>query len=275
MWKRTYFIVKNDAFIDDRVRSWELIFLFSFISLYLFEKRPSIARVWLADTTSETSKSQRTISHAAKVVRVTVQTIGMNRGNETVDLVTVQRRTAGTCGVDVPVIEGRPSFNTATKRSAEVASPFWSWIHLQDTWKIRLTTVLLINHKNTVQEHSSSTKALYKQETRTISHSELIKCWMVTSLLTRIWTREQPLSCSGTPEGVRCLCLCFFLSPFVLPLRFCFLLVFLRGAASVDAFLGSWTEAVVGHATLLCSEERLRPTCDIKSKFYMRQSVFV
>lgn len=66
--RRTYFVVKNDPFINDRARSGELIFLFSFTPLHIFEKRPSVARVRLTDTTPETSKSQRTISHAAKVV---------------------------------------------------------------------------------------------------------------------------------------------------------------------------------------------------------------
>lgn len=90
--------------------------------------------------------------------------------------------------------------------------------------------------------------------------------WRLTSPLTRIWTNEQPLSCSGTPEGVRCLCLffSFFFSTFFFPLRFGFLFVFLRGVISADELLGSCTEAVVGHATLLCSEERLRPKREIK-----------
>lgn len=67
---------------------------------------------------------------------------------------------------------------------------------------------------------------------------------------------EQPLSCSGTPEGIRCLGLCFsFLlsTTFFLPLRFCLLRVFFRGTGRTP-----WTQAVVGHATLLCSEEKLK-----------------
>lgn len=83
--------------------------------------------------------------------------------------------------------------------------------------------------------------------------------WRIIAVLTRIWTRELPLSCSGTPEGRRCLfrCFSFFFSNFFLPLRFCLFLFFFLGVSSPDELLGSWTEAVVGHATLLCSEERL------------------
>lgn len=82
----------------------------------------------------------------------------------------------------------------------------------------------------------------------------------LNEILTRIWTRELPLSCSGTPEGIRCLCRCFsfFFSSFFFPLRFCLFLVFFLGLSCVVELLGSWMEAVVGHATLLCSEERLK-----------------
>lgn len=141
-WRRTYVIVKDDPFIDDRVRSGELIFLFSFISLHIFEKRPSVAPVRLADAAPEAGESQRTISHTAEVVRVTVQPVGMDGRDGTVELVPVQRRAAGTCGVDVPVVEGRPSdsllwaSDTATARSPEVASSGWRWLHLQ--WTSRL-----------------------------------------------------------------------------------------------------------------------------------------
>lgn len=141
-WRRTYVIVKDDPFINDRVRSGELIFLLSFISLHIFEKRPSVARVRLADATPEAGESQRTISHTAEVVWVTVQPVGMNRRDGTVDLVPVQGRTAGTCGVEVPIVEGRPSdllfwaSDTSTTRSTEVASSGWRWFHLQSTSRL-------------------------------------------------------------------------------------------------------------------------------------------
>lgn len=82
----------------------------------------------------------------------------------------------------------------------------------------------------------------------------------MTRILTTIWTRELPLSCSGTPEGIRCLCRCFsfFFSTFFFPLRFCLFLVFFLGVSCADELPGTWTEAVVGHATLLCSEEILK-----------------
>lgn len=82
------------------------------------------------------------------------------------------------------------------------------------------------------------------------------KIWV----LTRIRTRELPLSCSGTPEGTRCLCRCFsfFFSNFFFPLRFCLFRVFFLGVSCVDELLSSWMDAVVGHATLLCSERGLK-----------------
>ena len=75
------------------------------------------------------------------------------------------------------------------------------------------------------------------------------------SLLTGNWTGEVPLSCSGTPEGMRCLCLSFFFPSFFFSLRFCLLRVFLRGGGSARDAACSCTEAVVGHATWFCSDD--------------------
>lgn len=69
---------------------------------------------------------------------------------------------------------------------------------------------------------------------------------------------DLPLSCSGTPEGVRCLCGCFsFLSSLFFPLLFCLFLFFFLGLRCSDELPSSFPEAVVGLATLLCSEDRL------------------
>lgn len=84
--------------------------------------------------------------------------------------------------------------------------------------------------------------------------------WRLTVVLTRIWTTEPPLSCSGIPEGRRCLlCRFSFFSGFLLPLRFCLRLCFFLGVSGPDELLGSWTEAAVGHTTLLFSEKTLMP----------------
>lgn len=91
------------------------------------------------------------------------------------------------------------------------------------------------------------------------SHVKANDMWKITRFLTRIWTRELPLSCSGTPEGIRCLyrCFSFFFSSFFFPLRFCLFLFFFLGACCAEP-LGSWMDAVVWHATLLCSKEGLK-----------------
>lgn len=102
----------------------------------------------------------------------------------------------------------------------------------------------------------------------------------VTSLLLRVLTKMgatgQPLSCSGTPEGIRRLCRCFsfLFSTFFFPLRFCLLFVFFLGVSCNEELQGSWTEAVVGHATLLCSVERLKQkyNVDLNTRRDIKQS---
>lgn len=103
-----------------------------------------------------------------------------------------------------------------------------------------------------------------------MENSESLTSWQflrVFLLLTRTRTRELPLSCSGTPERTRCPCrrLSFLFSSLVLPLRFCLFRVFFLGASGAARPLGSRAaQAAVGHATLLCSEGRLkvRQRCD-------------
>lgn len=99
--------------------------------------------------------------------------------------------------------------------------------------------------------------------------------WRITRVLTTIGASGQPLSCSGTPEGIRRLCRCFsfLFSTFFFPLRFCLLFVFFLGLSCNEELQGSWTEAVVGHATLLCSVERLKQkyNVDINSRRDIKQ----
>ena len=77
------------------------------------------------------------------------------------------------------------------------------------------------------------------------------------NFLTGNWTGEVPLSCSGTPEGMRCRCLSFFFPSFFLSLRFCLFRVFFREGGSRRDTVCSCTEAVVGHATWFCSVDTL------------------
>lgn len=98
--------------------------------------------------------------------------------------------------------------------------------------------------------------------------------WRITKVLTKIGSRGQPLSCSGTPEGIRRLwrCFSFLFSTFFFPLRFCLLLVLFLGESCNEELQG-WTEAVVGHATLLCSVERLKQkyNVDVNSRRDIKQ----
>lgn len=138
---RTYVIVKNDSLIDDRIRCWELIFLFSYVPLNIFKKGRRVAWVPLTDAAPEASEGQGVISLTAEAVGVAVLPIGMKRGKGAggaADLFPpVQRRAAGTCAVDLWTIERRPTillfwaFNAATAQSAEVTSTSQRRLHLR------------------------------------------------------------------------------------------------------------------------------------------------
>lgn len=147
---RTYIIVKNDSLIDDRIRCWQLIFLFSYVPLNIFEKWRRVAWVPLTDAAPEASKGQGVISLTAEAVWVAVLPIGVKSGKGAggdADLLPpVQCRAVGTCAVDLWSIERRPTillfwaFNAATAQSTEVTSTSQRWLHLRvkgRTWLMR------------------------------------------------------------------------------------------------------------------------------------------
>lgn len=134
---RTYFMIKNESLIANRVSFRELVFVFPSLPLHFFEKWPCVAWIPLTDKASEPSKGQWAVSHTAKRVWAAVVLIWPNTGEVTQNW-PVQRGTAWAFVVNLLAVKRSPSgvflwaFKAATARGTEIASLFNRRVPLQE-----------------------------------------------------------------------------------------------------------------------------------------------